>query len=382
MSDFHIQISDTQSNAVTRDSFRSDVQGLSFSDMDGGGHAACSFLVPSPTRSVTIPSWLGFSYDLKVARRGNITWRGRIEDFKRRRDSEGWPYFEIIAGGYGVALKEEYDTTRNVQGLETSAIVQNAITTLVPVIDAVSITSTGYTISGATAVTLSRMNAAAQVAWASMLGDISYNDQIWNIYDDGDGTIRFTYKPRPTAPDWYLYEVDADAFDWGLSGFASANRARANYNGGASFVMSEDAVLQGAGPDGWGRILELLTVMPELTQSVDAAQVADVLLSNSKLLRMRAEGGVFDANAVFKDSYGRRRDIWEIRAGELVQLVDVDPSTTPGTALSFANAFLVAEKEYSEDGNAVTLTPESFDALIERSLARVHTVLNGLKQAS
>lgn len=358
------------------------MQGLTFSDMDGGGHADCTFLVPSPTRSATIPSFLDFSYDLKVARRGRITWRGRIEDFKRRRDSEGWPYFEIIAGGYGVALKEEYDTTRNVQGLETSTVVLNAITNLVPVIDAVSITSTGFTLSGVTAINLNRMNAAAQVAWASMFGDVSYNDQLWNIYDDGDATIRFTYKPRPTTPGWYLYEVDADAFDWGLSGFAAANRARANYNGGASFVMSEDAVLQGTGPAGWGRILELLTVMPEITQSVDATQVADVLLSNSKLIRMRADGGTFDANAVFKDSYGRRRDIWEIRAGDLIQLVDVDPSTTPGTSLSFANAFLVAEKGYSEDSNTVTLTPESFDTLIERSLARVHTVLNGLKQAS
>lgn len=382
MSLYDIRIADVQSVPVTRDSFKSDVGGLRFSDMSGGGHASCTFSFPSPTRSATIPSFLDFSYDLQIGREGKIVWRGRIEDFKRRRGEGGWPFFEVITEGYGVALREEFDTTRNVSGTETSTIVLNAITNLVPVISNYAITSTGFTLSGATAIPLSRMNAAAQIAWAARFGDSSDSSQMWHMYDDGEGSLVFTFKPRPVTPDWYLEEVDANDVSWGLSGFAAVNKVRANYNAGASYAMDEDSLLQGAGPEGWGRIIELMTVIPEITQSVDADKVISVLLSNYKLLRMRAEAATFDATAVFRDSVGRKRNIWEIRANDLVQLVDVSSAAAPGTDLSFSNSFLVVEKEYNEDDNTVSLTPESFDTMLEQSLAKVYNVLGGLHQAT
>ena len=382
MSAFDFIFTDTQGTPVQRRSLSDLVEHLQMVDILPGGNGQATFRIPSPTRSATVPNWLGYNYDVKITRRGRVVWRGRIEDFKRRRQSAGWPYFDITVGGYGLALKDEFDTARNVQNTETSTIVSNAITNLVPDITTTSITASGFTISNTSAVNLTRMNAAAQIAWAANFGDTGFADQLWYIYPDNDGTIRFTFKPRPTTPDLYLDEVDADSFDWGLSGYALTNRVRVQYNSAASFVSAEDTALQGAGPTGWDRIIELMAVVPQITQSADADQIASTLLTTFQNIRMRAEAGTFGASTLILDANRASKYLYEVRAGQLVQLKDVSQAAAPGTTLSYSNSFLIAEKTYDEDTDTLTLVPESFDTMIERSIARVTNVLQGLQQAS
>jgi hypothetical protein len=80
---------------------------------------------------------------------------------------------------------------------------------------------------------------------------------------------------------------------------------------------------------------------------------------------------------VFRDANDQAVAAWWLRAGYLFRFRDVDPGEAAGATLGFLNSFLIDETEYDEDTATLTLRPESFDNLVESSIAAVRGVLGG-----
>lgn len=350
---------------------------LRFSTLLPGGGSTASWILRRPLSP--IPNFLGFNYDVKITARGKVLWRGRMEDFIAHRSVAG-TYWSVTAYGYGVNLDDRLYTTQNVQNTQTSQIVADAITNLTEDIAATSITATGFTIANATAVNLTLLKAAQVVNWAKDFGDATNQQQIWYVYPDDDGTVRFTFKPRPATPDLYAVSDDFEVIEFGVVSRSLANRVVVQYNAGASFVTVDDTTLQGSGPGGWNLVRTLFIVKPEITQPADATQVGNALLALVSKARLSATSIRLKPSAVLVNGNGQRVFLDEVRAGMLVRLTDVDPAEGALTNLSYNNSFLIAGTDYDEDTASLNITPERQDEKSERALARAIAFAEGRRQ--
>ncbi|MCX6022954.1 MAG: hypothetical protein NTZ05_14730, partial [Chloroflexi bacterium] len=205
------------------------------------------------------------------------------------------------------------------------------------------------------------------------------NPQVWYVEPDPNGTIRFTFKPRPTTPDYQGYLRDFTAADFGLAGRQLYNRVTVVYTGGS--VTVNDTTLQGAGPAGWGFIRALDVQMPELSNATDATQAGNAILTQVKTGRMAAKGQlVVKRGSTLLDGNGQRLKLSQVRAGRLFKFRDIDPAEGAGTNLAYNNTFLAAGVEFDEDGQMLTIQPENFDTSLDAILARSRALLAGRHQ--
>lgn len=356
-------------------------EGLRFTTAHPGGCGVCSFTLPAEFgEQLSVPPYLGFNFRVDLLDGSEYFWSGRMGPPTLRYSPAGLSW-QIEARGYGIALNDQFDQTRNVSGLQTSQIVLNAINNLGPGNWETSITATGVTLSSATAVTLTRLSAMGEIAWAMRFSDASETPQVFYVYPDPDGTVRFTFKPRESAESYTASLLDFETAEFGANEFGLANKITVQYNGGSSFAAVSDTTLQGIGPNGWNLVKEAIEVMPELTQSADALQAAEALLAAKKVLRLAPRGPMtVKTGALLLDSNGQEVKPWRIQAGRVMRLVDVSPSATADSSLAFQNSFQIAETDFQEDGQVLTLVPESFDVYIERSIAQVYSLLTGRHQ--
>jgi len=155
------------------------------------------------------------------------------------------------------------------------------------------------------------------------------------------------------------------------------------YNSGASYVTVNDTDLQADGPEGWGFVKTFAVVIPEISQSADATQAANAILTAAKALRMTATSlkvKAGEGHPVFYGSNGQPAKPWRLRAGQLFHLRDVDPGVGASTNLAFLNSFVVAGTEWDEESRTLTLTPESYERALERAAATVRNLLLGRHQ--
>jgi hypothetical protein len=377
MSRFGVHITDT--SGVYRGNFGPLLEGLRFSTVQPGGCGSASFRVPATNSGTLAPlPWLGKFFDVSITEAGRYLWRGRIEDIELS-GGRGGRWWTIGAVGYGAALDDLDAAPEDVSGVTTSTLVSD-LATAAGIFDTVSITASGFTLSGAAAIDLPAMSAMARIAWAAQFGDSSFRPQVWHVYPGDLGDLTFTFGPRPTTPAYEGYLTDFEAYTFGLQGHQLYNRVTVGYNNGASSATVNDTALQGPGPDGWDITRALVRVMPHITQSADATQAANVLLSAYKAQRMAATALVVPAGRrlpVFRDANDQAVAAWWLRAGYLFRFRDVDPGEAAGATLGFLNSFLIDETEYDEDTATLTLRPESFDNLVESSIAAVRGVLGG-----
>lgn len=374
MSRFAFSIFDTQSPAVSRELPRDRITGVRFTTVHPGGCGELSFRVPASTR--VVPIWAGYNFEVRVLDGGDVFWSGRMDDLTAHRGPDG-EWWQVGVHGFAVNLDDQVYTSQDVNNTQTSTIVTNGLSSLTQQIDANSITATGFTLSAATAVNLKLLTAAQVAQWVKQFGDSSNNPQVWYVYPDTDGTVRFTLKDRPTTPDVVGSAADFTVVDFGLRGRQLANRVVVMYNAGASFVTVNDTTLQGAGPAGWNLIRTAIAVIPEITQSADATQAANAILTQVKSARMAASNLALKPPYRILDSNGQYLAPWRARAGTLFQFRDIDPAEGYLGTLAYNNSFLVAGTSFDEDSQALTITPESYDLTLEQIVARVRALLRG-----
>ena len=376
-----IMVRDNQSSPARLGSMRPHgAYGLRYSTILPGGCAECTFRLPATDDFLTPPSQWGYNYRVDLQLGGVVIWSGRMEDLQLHKGGDG-VYWEIRSVGYGVNLNDQYYTTQAVNNVETSTIVSSAISSLAPQIAATSITATGFTIDNTTAVTLKMVSAAAAIAWAARFGlATTYNPQQWYVYPDSDGTIRFTFESRPTSVSIKGMVADFEEADFALFGKNLYNRAVVQYNGATSVATANDTTLQAAGPGGWNVIKTFAMVLPEITQSVDAGQAANALLEQFGTPRiaatsLRTQRTVDQLNLL--DSNGERVDPIKIRAGTLMQFLDMPDTGGAYQGIQWANTFVIAGTEYDEDSQTLTITPEGYDNSAEKLMAKVDYLLRG-----
>lgn len=355
-----------------------------WSTVKPGGCGDCTFEIPIPAGEyLTVPPYLGAGYKVELLDGGEVFWSGRLAAAKISKRRRGGRVWQVTARGWAVSLTDQYYTTQNVAGTETSVIVSNALSALAPDILATSISATGFTLSGATAITLQLMHALAVVAWAARYGTVTtFDPQTFLVYPDADGTVRFTFADRQSTAPVEVAEADFAESEFGFDERGAANRIVVRYNGGASYVTVNDTTLQGAGPDGFGFIKTLAYVLGEITQSADATQAANALLTAAKAIRMAASGpfSVVCGEAfpmMIDTGTGQQVEPWRLRAGQLMRLTDVSPAEGADTNLAFLNSFEVAGTDYDEETGQLSIIPESYDQFLERSTAMALALLQG-----
>ena len=376
---FNIMIRDNQLVPVSRGDFKDRAYKVGWTTLLPGGCGDLAWRFRHPRR--TTPIEIGFNFRVQVSYGGRVVWSGRIEDAFAGTDKDG-DYWEVVAKGDGIVVDDQDATTVNVRNTTTSQIVTDVITAInTPntLIDASSITATGFTISNTADVNLTSMRAADRINWAAEFGDSSNRQQLWYVYPDDNGDRRFTFKPRPTTPDLEGYAKDFEAVRWGFKGRQVYNRVNVDYTGGRS--TANDTTLQGAGPDGYGIIRSYTVSVPELTNAGDAAQLAATLLALVKTAKMTAQPMTMKANAVLYNSSGDYVAPWEVRAGQLFYFRDADADDSgPAGTLTFRNSFLIVGTAWDEDGQTLTMTPESYDSELSLMVARSRALLAGLHQ--
>ena len=352
------------------------VYGLRFTTQLPGGCAELACAIPAEFgEQLAIPPYLGYNYRVDLLDYGYF-WSGRMNYPSLVRDGSGFRWL-ISAKGYGVSLSDQVSTVTNAQNTQTSTLISNILTSLAPDIDATTITATGFTISNTAAVNINRVTPAMMVAWTNRYGDSSYNPQLATVYPDNDGTVRFTYKPRPTTGDLTAAIYDSERAEIGGEESEYANKVTIQYNSGASYVSASDT----AESNKIGLVKEHVAVIPEISQSVDATQAANAILTAKKQLRIAASGPlVYKVGAPIRDTNNALVPFQRVRSGQLVRLVDVSPYQNPLTNLAFFNSFMIAETVYDEDNQTLTITPESYNLALQRNIATVYALITGRHQ--
>lgn len=341
----------------------------------GCENASFKFKVPF-AGSLVFPEFLGFNFELQLWDSMGCYWIGRIEDFEYdiQGDTVEW---SVVAKGYGVNLDDQAYTSKNLQNTLTSTGVSNTLTDLTSQIDTFDITATGFTISNATAVTLKMQRASQMVNWLKRLGDAAHTYQVWYVYPDVNANVRFTFKPRPTAHELEAHLNDFTHNSGGLAGRRLYNSTQVQYNAGASTVTADDAALQAIGPTGWNLKKTLILFMNELTQGVDAQQVADTALAYFKTAKITSRRLIAQHGIEVLDANKQIVELTRFRAGLLFKYADLNVPQSPVTNVSLANTFLIAATDWDEDALILTITPESLDQLLDSIIGQSQIMLSG-----
>lgn len=360
--------------------------GLRYSTQLPGGCAECTFNIPVSSQSaedyMVPPSIFGYNYRVDLVDNSEVFWSGRMEDLELHKGTDGI-YWTIRAVGFGVNLTDQVYQTQNVNNVETSTVIQNAVTSLAPQIASYSITASGFTLSNTAAITLRAMTAGAVVAWASRFGDASLNPQQWYVYPDSDGTIRFTWEDRPTTAAIQAMISDFHEADFALYGKNLFNRVVSQTANGVTYVQTETTAsqtLQQAGPAGWGIIKTFLAVLPETVNAIDHDQLGKTLLSQFGTPRIAATSlktGKSVDQLNMRDTYGRVVDPIRIRAGTLMSFVDMPDTAGAYNGIQWNNTFVIAGTDYHEDTQTLTVTPEGYDNTAQKLFAKVEYLLRG-----
>lgn len=375
MSALSIAVFDNSSPRVFREDIGPLVSRLRLTTLIPGG---CGLLTADlPAEGFVPPDYIGFGYKVEASDGQGIFWSGRM-GMPELVFGTGGLVWHIVAKWWGVAMHDRIDTNRNVQNDEVSTQVSDIISTLVPAIDTIEVTATGFTFTNTAAINLERMNAADQIMWLAKFANTTYDPQQLTVYPNSRGDIVFKFAPVSTTADIICSLSDFESGSFGGNDDGLANRVTIQYNGGASYATVNDVDLQAAGAVGWNLIKEFVVVLSEISNSTDATQAANAILTARKSLRLAANGQFVAKSASrFLDAYGNAIQPHRVRAGMLVQLRDVQPYRQSLSNLAFLNSFRIAETDWSEDDQSLLLVPESFDAYLERSIAQVYALLSG-----
>lgn len=374
---FTIIIQDNQSTPIERANLKGIASNVRISTMLPGGCSVASFEVPGSEFGVlTTPEYVSWNYKVRFLDAGVEFWSGRLDDAQLSRRASGW-WWRITAKGFFANLDDQQYLSQDVSGLQTSSIIANVIASLTQQIQTTSITATGFTLSGAAAINLKMLSAAQIVSWAAMFGDSQFREQIWYVYPDSDGTVRFTYKPRPTTPDLECSVRGFRDVSFRMMGRNIANRVIAQYNAGASTVMKEDTDLQSAGPLGYNVIRSARFFVPEVSQSADAQQAAQVALNMLKYPRMSADAITTGPQTTFRDANENIVPLHMVRSGMLLKFDDVPPATTQQDGVGFNNYCMIVGTDYDEATQTLTIRPETYDNVIDKMIAKSYEILVG-----
>ena len=374
MSRFSIPIYDNTGRAASIQDIGPIAERVRVTTVLPGGCGELSFRVPHPMW--VVPNWVGPNYRVDVLDNEGIFWAGRMERFQALNDPSTGEYWEIIAIGFAANGDDQLYTAQDVNGLQTSAIVTNVVTNLMPQIGATSIEASAVTLSAATAITLKMLKSGQVIGWASLLGDSGNNPQQWHVYPRADRTILLTFEDRPTTAGYRLSVNSLKSYRFGFDMARFANRVSGQYNASASVVTVNDTDLQGVGPGGVNVIRAAYFVDDEITQSADATQQANALLTRLKQKRMSATSLVVNPNSLITDSSNQPVSLWRVRAGKIVWLIDITAAGI-NTSLMYNNSALVVGTEYDEESGILTLTPESYESLMQMEVARASQLLEG-----
>lgn len=384
MSDFGISITNRQATPVSWPDIGPLAEKLRFTTVSPGGFGVCTFRLPAdPDAALVAPPYLyPFNKVLLFAPRSvECIGAGRITAARLHGGGQS-RWWDVTVEGYGVALGDTIISSLNVRNTESSAAVLSAVTGIGE-FDDLAITATGFTFSNSADITLRGMTAGAVLAFLSRFGDSGLNPQQWTVYPDSAGNIVFTWGPRPTTAAVEAYLSEFTSYEFGSQTRVLGNEADVLYNNGVSLASVSDTDLQAAGPDGFGLVRALALTLPQLTDSADATQAANALLAATSALRMSATSLVATTQTNYYrplvsggSEPGTPLEPWRIRAGTLFRLRDVPTRSAPGT-LAFTDSFTIVETDYDEDSRTLRIIPESFDLLLERSVAQVRALLSG-----
>jgi hypothetical protein len=364
--------------------------GVTFTTHYRGGCLECRFRVPAQGNEPQVgPTLFGAEYDIQLNDRFGCFWRGKLTGMRFQETPQG-RYWDLTCSGYSVGLGEAFDTAYNARNKTIDTIITDALAIAATAWEETSITTGGHTISNSADVFpnvhgAGAIRAAQLIAWGARFDEGAQ----WGIWANNDGTRRFLYKPRPSAPTLYLRMQDWLNRDWGYSRSPLFNEVQAEYARAGTVSVptySYTTSTDGDSVTEFGARMFAVRLW-ELSALADADRVCDAVLAVAKRPRMNAT--LFETVADEYSGLLAVRDLnnlaavlppHRIQAGELVAFVDMPVLDEASLTTDFNRIAMIAQTEYDEETATLRLTPEAFTDTIGGYLARFEAVAAGLLQ--
>lgn len=342
-------------------------QQLRWSTQEPGGCLECSFRLLLPLR--TVPAAIGANYDLRILDHHGCFWRGRIERIQAVRTGAG-EWWDVVAVGYGASLSDQVDNTENLANTVTTTGISNVIGTWAPAVQKTTIEASGITLTNTAAIPRAWDTPAERINFLKAFGYSDNSQMLAHIYPDNtaDANIELTVKKRPSTADYRAYLGDIQG-SWGFDFASYANAVTVVYNAGASNLTRTYTLGQNKHPDGVNMAKVKLLSVPEITNSADATYIADAALLKARSLRMVAQSIVMPISARLTDANGQDEDVYRLRSGKILQLVDMRPESQSNIAWN--NACLITRTDWDNDAETLHITPEGLDSGIDALVSRI-----------
>ena len=293
---------------------------------------------------------------------GGLVWRGRLEE-KGADIQAGAAVWDFVALGYAASLRDQEYTTATTfaGGTAIEAIFTTVRDDLCPDIstDNSLVVATGRTLAGVSADMIGKT--AQDVMDAAMqIGDSAGQRLYWHIWEGVRGAnqeAQLELIARPTTPE-YVVGLEQGArvtIRWALSRLA--NRIVVRWGAGPTYTTRNDTASQAASPDGYG-VTKIMHVQQDLVNTAtDAQNVGDALLAQFARVRAVASRIVIPSTAQIGTAGGGVVLPWRVRAGRMIRVRDLRPSSWGGEGYDF----VIAGTSWDEDAQTLTVTPEGRD---------------------
>jgi len=353
------------------------VMGLKFGTALNGGFKMCTFTLGTGIGAAW--NWLsregkkGYHFNrITIHEEQTLVWEGRISDISLQVQS-GQQTIAVIAQGYWASTHDQYysddDGSRtdwtSGSGHEIHDIIKEVLTAECPDInsDQTNIATGSRDLAG--------INLSAKEYPQAIINNLTAlsdsDGAVW-FFAIWDNRIPYLFKRAVTQIDWYVWLADLGNLRLQQSALELRNAIIPTVGGTAGTTQTDATSL----------VLyprrELKISLPTGTNANTQADAAGTAASEKALPRQQQSFSV--SGKIYRtagDAGGRLEEtpLWRVRAGEVIRIQDLVPSSAATPALDDVRTFYIMETNYNADSNVLTIQPD-------RRAFRLSTVLNRL----
>ena len=351
------------------------VLGLKFSTALNGGFKSCSFNITTSIGGAW--NWLsregkrGYHFNrITIHEDQTLIWEGRIADVSLQIQS-GTQLINVLALGYWSSTHDQYysddDGSRTDwtggSGHEIHDIIKEVLTAECPDInsDQTNIATGSRDLAG---INLSAKEYPQAII--NNLTELSDSDGAVWFFAIWDNRIPYLFKRAVAKIDWYVWLADLGNLRLQQSALELRNAIIPTVGGTAGTTQTDATSL----------VLyprrELKISLPTGANANTQADAAGTAATEKALPRQQQSFSV--SGRIYRttgDTGGRLEEtpLWRVRAGEVIRIQDLVPSSAATPALDDVRTFYIMETNYSADSNVLTIQPD-------RRAFRLSTVLN------
>ena len=340
------------------------VMGLKFGTALNGGFKFCSFSLATGIGAAW--NWLsregkkGYHFNrITIHEEQILVWEGRISDITLRVE-EGRQLIGVVAQGYWGSTRDQYysddDGSRtdwtSGSGDQIDDIIKEVLTAECPDINS------DQTNIAAGSRDLAGINLSAREYPQTIINNLTAlsddDGSVW-FFAIWDNRVPYLFKRVATQIDWYVWLEDLGNLRLQQSASELRNAIIPTV-GGTAGTTQTDATSLALYPR-----RELKVALQTGTNANTQADAAGMAVVEKALPRQQQSFSV--SGRIYRtsgDTGGRleQTPLWRVRAGEVIRIQDLVPSSAATPGLDDVRTFYIMETSYDADTNVLTIQPD------------------------